>query len=235
MSAWAREPTVTISPFRISKAIFYSQKTNPSFSMNLDSHLFAIFLHFLPVFGHVALGFGELSPGNRWPARRLFHHLNAVFHRAHVKAQPASDTIHFTNVNARTRTDRVFFSVRPNIIRLWLDHTSIFANQVNALVGGVVACDVTKIAADTFLLIDARHRSKRQIKIVEVGNAVEATAHDIGNFRETLFIHPVGQPVAQILDDAKSVMHHRGAHLQASRTEQQELRSVAPGGNPSHS
>src|SRR5258708_36055979 len=143
MSAWTREPTVTISPFRISKAIWYSQKNNPSFSMNLDSHLFAIFLHFLPVFGHVALGFGELSPGNRWPARRLFDHSNAVFHRAHVKAQPASDTIHFANKNAGARIHRVFFSVRLNIIRLWLDPTSLFCTSVHTLVGAVAACDVT--------------------------------------------------------------------------------------------
>ena len=128
--------------------------------MNLDSHLFAIFLHFLPVFGDFALGFGELFPGNRWPARRLFDHSNAVFHRAHVKAQPASDTIHFTNMNVGTRSDRVFLSVRPNIVSLRLDYTAIFADQINALVGGIVARDVTKIAADTFLLIDARHRAK---------------------------------------------------------------------------
>src|SRR5882757_8136988 len=179
MSAWAREPTVTISPFRISKAIFYSQKNNPSFSMNLDSHLFAIFLHFLPVFGHVALGFGELSPGNRRAPGRFFHHSNAVFDRTHVKAQPASYTIHFANMNTGAGIHRVFFSVRLNIVRLWLDHTAIFANEVNTLVGGIVACDVTKIAADTLLLIDACHRAKRQIKIVEVGNAVEAPAHNI--------------------------------------------------------
>src|SRR4029077_13164861 len=110
MSARTREPTVTISPFRISKAILYSQKNHKSFSMNLDSHLFPIFLHFLPVFGDFALGFGELSPGNRWPARRLFDHSNAVFHRAHVKTQPASYTIHFPNLNAGTRTHRVFLA-----------------------------------------------------------------------------------------------------------------------------
>src|SRR6266851_8526498 len=145
MSAWTREPTVTISPFRISKAIFYSQKNNQSLSMNLDSHLFAILFHFLPVFGHFALGFRELSPGNRCSTGRLFNHSNAVFHRAHVKAQPASDTIHFTDMNAGAGIHRIFLSVRLNIVRLRLNHTSIFASEVNALVGGIVARDVTKI------------------------------------------------------------------------------------------
>jgi hypothetical protein len=35
-----------------------------SFSVNMDSHLLAIFLHLLPVLGNFALRLRELAPGN---------------------------------------------------------------------------------------------------------------------------------------------------------------------------
>jgi len=40
------------------------------------------------------------------------------------------------------------------------------------LVGRIVASDVTKIAPDAFLLVDACDRLKGQIKIIEVRDAV---------------------------------------------------------------
>jgi hypothetical protein len=73
-----------------------------------------------------------------------------------------------------------------------LNDASISRDQVNALVRCIVACDVAKIAPDTFLLVDARNRAKGKVKIVEVGDSVEAFSHYIRNLGETLFVHPVG-------------------------------------------
>src|SRR5438445_683165 len=171
MSARTREPTVTISPFRISKAIFTPARARSS-SVNIDSHLLAIFLHFFPVFGYVTLRLGELSPSDRRATGWFFNHSNAVFHGANVIAEPAADTVHFTHVNAGTRTDGFFLTIRLNVVRLGLDQGPVFGDQVDTLVGRIVASDVTKIAPDAFLLVDACDRLKRQIKIIEVRDAV---------------------------------------------------------------
>src|ERR1700740_3735735 len=103
MSPWTREPTVTISPFRISKAIGYSRKSSLPSSMNLDSHLLAIFFHLLPILSHFAQRLGQLPPGNRRPSRWFFNHADAVFDRTNVKAQPAAYTIHLSHMNTGPR------------------------------------------------------------------------------------------------------------------------------------
>src|SRR6266536_1799868 len=157
---------VSISPFRISKAIFSPASLNSS-SVNIDSHLLSIFLHLFPVLGYVPLRLRELSPGDRWATGRFINHSNAIFHGANVIAEPAADTILFAHVNAGTRTDGLFLTIRLNVVGLGLDHGAIFGDQVDALVGRVVASDVAKIAPDAFLLVDARDRLKRQIKIIE--------------------------------------------------------------------
>src|SRR5438552_2440191 len=141
-------------------------------SVNMDSHLLSIFLHLLPVLGYVPLRLGELSPSDRRATGRFFNHSNAIFHGANVIAEPAADTIPLTHVNAGTRTDGFFLTIRLNVVRLGLDQGAVFADQVDTLVGRIVASDVTKIAPDAFLLVDARDRPKRQIKIIEVRDAV---------------------------------------------------------------
>jgi len=52
--AWNRDPTVTISPFRISNAIFPPAPRVDAL-VNLDAHLCPILLHLLPVFRNFAL------------------------------------------------------------------------------------------------------------------------------------------------------------------------------------
>src|SRR5262245_605917 len=112
MSALTREPTVTISPFRINKAILHSRKRSHhphSFdSVNMNTHLLAIFFHFLPVFGYFSLRLGELCPGKRQTSGWLFQHVNAVFDGANVVAETAADTVCFAHDQAGTRVHGFF-------------------------------------------------------------------------------------------------------------------------------
>ena len=75
-------------------------------------------------------------------------------------------------MNAGTRKDGFFLAIRLNVVRLGLDESAVFGDQVDTLMGCIVASDVTKIAPDAFLLVDACDRLKRQIEIIEVRDAV---------------------------------------------------------------
>ncbi len=46
-------------------------------------------------------------------------------------------------------------------------------DQVDALMGGVVARDVAEVALDAFLRIDARDGSERKIEILEIGDVLK--------------------------------------------------------------
>ena len=96
------------------------------------------------------------------------------------------------------------------------------------MVRGVAAGDVAQVAANAFLLIDARDRLEGQVKILEVRDALQASPDDIRNVRESLLVHPVGQALAQILDDAEPVVHHGGTNLETAGTEEQELSCILP-------
>src|SRR5258708_929824 len=170
----------------------------------MDSHLPAIFLHLLPVLGYFALRPRELAPGNRWPPGRFFNHVNTVFHGTHVIAEAAANTIFFTHMNAGTQVYGIIPAIRLKVIRLRLDYAAIPIDQVDALVGRVVAGDVAEIAANAFLLVDARYGTKRQVKAIDVADAVEAAAHDGRDTSEHLFVHPVRQPVPRVCRDPQS-------------------------------
>src|SRR6267378_536021 len=206
-----------------------------SSSVNMDSHLLAIFLHLLPVLGYFALRLRELAPGNRWPPGRFFNHVNTVFDGTHVIAEAAANTILLAHVNAGTRVHGFFLAVRLNVIRLRLDYAAVLGDKVDALVGGVVTGDVAKIAADAFLLVDSRDSTKRKVKMIEIGHAVQAASHHVGDSCEAFFVHPVGQAIAQVFHNAETIVHYRGADLQGAGAEQQKFRCIAPGGNTSHS
>src|SRR5271165_4553549 len=189
MSARTREPTVTMSAFRMSKAMFHSRNAShhPS-SVNMNAHLLAVFFHFLPVLGDFPLRLGDLRPGNRLAPRWFLHHTDAVFHGANVIAEAAANTILLAHVNAGARVHGFFLAIRPHVIRLWLNDMAIFVHQVDALVGRVVASDVAKIAADALLLVDARDGTKRQVKMIEVRDAVQTAAGHVGNICKSLFV-----------------------------------------------
>ena len=57
---------------------------------------------------------------------------------------------------------------------------------------------------------------------------------DVVDACEAFRVHPVGESVAEVFDDAEAVMHHRGADLQAAGAQQQKLRRILPGGDAAH-
>src|SRR4030095_17173406 len=87
-------------------------------SVNINSHLLAIFFHLLPVFGYFPLRLGELRPGYRRPSGWLLNHLNAVFDRTNVVAETTAHAIRLTYKEARARVHGFFFAVCRNIVSL---------------------------------------------------------------------------------------------------------------------
>ena len=55
---------------------------------------------------------------------------------------------------------------------------------------------VRSSADETVLLVDAGNSAEGKIEIIEVRNAVKASAHHVCYFFKALFVHPVGQAVA---------------------------------------
>src|ERR1700756_1612885 len=111
MSARFRAPTVTISPFLISKAIDHSPP-----SVNMDAHLLPVRFHLFPIFGDFGLLLSDFIPSHGRPPRRLFHHADAAVNRANIEAQTAADTIFFAHMNAGPRVHSLLFSIRPHVV-----------------------------------------------------------------------------------------------------------------------
>src|SRR5207249_10444751 len=72
------------------------------------------------------------------------NHGDAVVHRANQRAEIATDTIFFTYLGDRLAGD----TARTEAV-------AVGVNQINTLVGAVFAGDVTEVAADAFVVIDA--------------------------------------------------------------------------------
>src|SRR5258708_12153879 len=83
--------------------------------------------------------------------------------------------------------------------------------------------------------MDARDDLVIQIEILPLHYARQTHAAKIVNGAESLGVHPVGQSIGQVLNNAESVMHRRRAHLDSSSAEQNELRAVLPTGNSADS
>src|SRR5580704_7895887 len=206
----------------------------PQALVDVDAHLRAIFLHFLTIFGDFGLGLRKLVPGDRRAAGRLFDHMNAIFHRADVVAQAAAYAIVLADDDLGTRADGFGFAVGAHVVGGGWNHGAARRDQVDALMRGVIASDVAEVAADAFGLVNARDRFERKVEVLEVGDTVKAAAHHVRNSREAFFIHPVGETIAEIFNDAEAVVHYRGANLETARSEEQKLRGVAPGGDAAH-
>ena len=54
------------------------------------------------------------------------------------------------------------------------------------------------------------------------------------NVGEAFRVHPIGKAIAQVFDNAETVMHDGRADLQATRAQQKELGSIFPGADAAH-
>ena len=68
-----------------------------------------------------------------------------------------------------------------------------------------------------------------EIEIFPLRDARQRAAANVGERAVAALVHPVRQAVNQVFDDAEAVMHHRGADLQRSRAQRDELGRIAPG------
>src|SRR5271169_5240173 len=125
--------------------------------VDMNPVLFPVGLHFLPIFGDFAMRLSYFIPRHGSLAGGLFHHADAAIHRANIEAQAAADAILLANLNLGTRPDSLFLPVGANVVAARWHDASIFGDQVNTLVRGVIARHITEIAADAFLLVDTCH------------------------------------------------------------------------------
>ena len=202
--------------------------------MDFDALLGAVFFHFFPVFGYVGLGAGDLIPGDGGAPGGFFEHLNATFYGADIEAETAANTIGLADLHTRARVDGLLAAVGTDVVGVRRYDGAVFGDQIDALMSGVIAGDVAEIAPNAFLLIDAGDRAKGKIEVLEVRYAIEAFTYNIGNGGETFVVHPIREAVAEIFDDAETVMHDRSTNLQAAGAEKEKFGGVAPIGNAAH-
>src|SRR3982750_3104891 len=98
---------------------------------------------------------------------------------------------------------------------MWLNNGAVGCNQIDALMRGIVASDVAKIALNALVFVVPGDGNKNKVQIFEVKNSGEGFPCDIGNGPKALGIHPLGETVTEIFDNTKAVMHDGSADLQA--------------------
>src|ERR1019366_3366457 len=173
ISPFERESALTISALRISSPM------EPL--MNLNPHFLTVRFHRFPVFGHLWLGLHELIPGDRFASRRQFHHLNAVLHGADVIAEPATHAVLFAHARLRPGGHSFRAPVGPDVPRIRRDHCARWIDQIDALMGRVIARDVAQVALDALRSIDARYGPEGKIEIFKIGNSAEAATAKVFN------------------------------------------------------
>ena len=141
--------------------------------MDMDAALVAIALHRFPVFGDFGFGFRQLIPGDGFPPGRELNHHRCSFQRgircsragsrrsplhAHA-AEGASERLRTCHSTTLHKSTELLLAVRRN--------------EIDALMGGIVAGHVTQVAFDAAGGIDARHGPERKIEVFEIRNAVD--------------------------------------------------------------
>src|ERR1700733_12743737 len=101
--------------------------------------------------------------------------------------------------------------------------------EVNTLMRAVPARDVTQLAANALLFMNARHDLEIQVQMIPVCDFGCAEPAKIFDAFEAFLAHPVLKAVDHILEDAIAVMHRRGTHLYRAAAKQNKLGRVAPG------
>src|SRR5271167_2774394 len=95
--------------------------------------------------------------------------------------------------------------------------------------GSIFTGDVTKVASDTSIVVDARDSFVVQIEIFPFLNPANGTSAQRIDRTNSLCIEIIAEPIEQILNDSKPVVHHRRTNLYTRGTESNELRRIPPG------
>src|ERR1700674_2020404 len=97
--------------------------------------------------------------------------------------------------------------------------------------GAVFTGDVTKIASDTLIVVDARDPLVVQIKILPFLNSADGASAQRIDCANSFGLEIIVEPIDQVLNDSKSIVHHGRTKLQTGRTESDEFRRIPPGGD----
>src|SRR5207302_7255215 len=115
-------------------------------------------------------------------------HRNTILHRTHGRAQIAAHAGLLDDLHHRTT-----FPV------------SRFPSQTpNGLVRSVLTRRPAQLALDALVLIDVGEQVVVEIEILPLRDAGERAAADVRERASPSLVHPVRQPVDQILDDAEA-------------------------------
>ena len=91
--------------------------------------------------------------------------------------------------------------------------------ESEALVCAVFAGDITEIAADAILVIDLSFHIIIEIKVSPIGDTFNRLSDNVVDWRESLIVQIIIQPVDHVLDDPITVMHNGRTHLNATGAE----------------
>jgi len=100
------------------------------------------------------------------------------------------------------------------------------------LVCPVLARRPAQLALIAFVLIDVGQAVIVEIELFHFVTRSNRPAAHVGQGSMTAVIHPVREPVDQVLDDAEAVMHDRGTDLQRARPQRDEFGGITPIGDP---
>jgi hypothetical protein len=173
-------------------------------------------------------------------------HRDAVLHRTHQPAEIASHALVLVDAGDPRRRRAPVRSLRRIQLRDRCHRDPRAACRfhrlrhcvpldMDALMRAVPARDVTQIAADAGIAIDARDDLIVQVEMLPVRDRRQTASAEILDRGKALLVHPVAQPVDHVLHDPEAVVHRRRAHLHGPAAEQDELRRVAPAAHAAYS
>ena len=101
----------------------------------------------------------------------------------------------------------------------------------DGLVTAVHAGNVAPAAADTFLTVEDGEDDGVTVQVVGCNKAGKPFTHQGGEFGDASARHIVLKTQLEVIDNAITVLHNGGAHLQVAATQLDELKRVLPGLN----
>src|SRR5690606_2101046 len=136
------------------------------------------------------------------------HHRDAFIYRTDIRTEITAHTILFDNLrDAMT------------IIRMYAD----------GLVRSVFTCDITKLAANTFVRIDLGDDFVMQVERFPRGHFVQRFTDEVVEGLHVFITHELFKSRHHFFDDPETIMHHCGTHLDIGSAEQEIFYRVLPG------
>ncbi len=178
-------------------------------------------LHFAA--SHFVLKF---APGHFWFVILDFNHGDAIVNGAHQRAQIATHAIVLANFRQYLVRHTAWTKINAN---------TFGRQQINALMRAIFARDVAQITANAFVVINARHALKVQVKVLPLVHIAYALANKFSQALHAFAVKVGAEAFIHVLHNSKSVVHDGGAHLHIGGAKSHELCRVAPIGNAANS